>query len=107
MHSGAVNQTVAKLKKLATVMTVKCEKNETEVWFLLLTTHRVLPGTRGSLGASIAERLSTPEWEPVKSLALCRLTVTAPAPGEAIEKKDNIMPGRKDEKESMWMLLLF
>lgn len=62
-------------------------------------THRALPGTRGSLEASRAAHLSTPEWEPVKSLALCRPTATAPAPGEALERKEAKMMKKKNERE--------
>lgn len=62
-------------------------------------THRALPGIRGSLEASIAARLSTLELEPVKNLALCRLTATAPGLGEAIERTDDLMNGWKNEKK--------
>lgn len=58
-------------------------------------THRAQPGTRGSLEASRAAHLSTLEWEPARSLGLCRLTATAPALGEALERKEAIMIGQK------------
>lgn len=58
-----------------------------------MTTHPVQQGTRGSLAASRAAHLLTLEWEPVESLALCRLTATAPALGEATEGKEDIMTG--------------
>lgn len=47
--------------------------------------HQEQRGTRGSREASRAARLLTPEWEPVKSLALCPLTAAAPALDEALE----------------------
>ncbi len=74
-------------------------QNRSETWFSLLMTHRALPGTRGSLEASRAAHLSTPEWEPVKSLGLCHPTATAPAPGEALERKEAKRVGRKNERE--------
>lgn len=55
--------------------------------FIPLMSHRALPGTRDSPEASRAARLSTPGWEPARSLALCRWTAAAPAPGEASERK--------------------
>lgn len=48
-------------------------------WFIPLMTHQVQPGTHDSPEASRAAHLLTLEWEPVKSLGLCRLTATAPA----------------------------
>lgn len=57
------------------------------------------PETRGSPGASRAAHLSSLEWEPAKSPALCPRIVTAPTPGEALEKKEDIMFRRKSERE--------
>lgn len=51
-------------------------------------THQVQPGTHDSLGASRAAHLSTLEWEPEKSLGLCRLSATAPVLDEAVEGKE-------------------
>lgn len=48
-------------------------------------THQVQPGTHDSPEASRAAHLSTLEWEPEKSLGLCRLTATAPALDEALD----------------------
>lgn len=63
-------------------------------------THQVQPGTHDSPEASRAAHLSTLEWEPEKSLGLCRPTATAPALDEALEGKEAIMIEGKNERQT-------